>query len=55
MTKNRRVSLYVYSKVGGSWKYRPSPNRPKNLPDGSSFVIMWYEGEDANGKAASVF
>ena len=51
MTKNRRVSLYVYSKVGGSWKYRPAPNRPKNLPEGSSFVIMWYEGENANGKA----
>jgi integrase len=51
MTKNRRVSLYVYSKVGGSWKYRPAPERPTNLPDGSSYVLMWYEGEDANGKA----
>ena len=50
MTKNRRVSLYIYSKVGGSWKYRPAPERPKNLPEGSSFVMMWYEGE-AEGKA----
>ncbi len=46
MTKNRRVSLYIYSKVDGGWKYRPAPERPKNLPEGSSYVIMWYEGED---------
>ncbi len=49
MTKNRRVSLYIYSKVGGQWKYRPAPERPKNLPEGSSFVMMWYEGK-AEGK-----
>jgi hypothetical protein len=51
LTKNRRVSLYIYSKVDGGWKYRPAPERPKNLPEGSSLVIMWYEGEDANRKA----
>ena len=51
MTKNRRVSLYVYSKVDGRWKYWKAPKQPKNLTDGSSYVIMWYEGEDANGKA----
>jgi len=50
MTKNRRVSLYIYSKVGGSWKYRPAPERPKNLPEGSSFIMTWYEGE-TEGKA----
>jgi hypothetical protein len=50
MTKNRRVSLYIYSKVGGSWKYRPAPERLKDLPEGSNFVMMWYEGE-AEGKA----
>jgi len=34
--------------VGGQWKYRKAPERPKNLTDGSSYVLMWYEGEDAN-------
>ena len=50
MTKNRRVSLYIYSKVGGQWRYRKAPDRPKNLNDNSSYVLMWYQGEDANGK-----
>lgn len=50
MTKNRRVSLYVYGKVGGVWKYRKAADRPRNLADGSTYVIMWYEGEGANGK-----
>jgi len=50
VTKNRRVSLYIYSKVGDGWKYRKAPERPKNLPEGSAYVIMWYEGEDADGK-----
>ncbi|PSH03033.1 MAG: hypothetical protein CXZ00_14425 [Acidobacteria bacterium] len=50
MTKNRRISLYIYCKVGGSWKYRKAPERLKDLTDGSSYVLMWYQGEDANGK-----
>jgi len=51
VTKNRRVSLYIYSKVGDGWKYRKAPERPRNLPEGSAYVIMWYEGEDRRWKA----
>ena len=43
MTKNRRVSLYIYSKVGGSWRYRPAPERPKNLPEGQGGVFTVTE------------
>jgi hypothetical protein len=43
MSKNRRVSLYYSTKVGGKWKYKKAPKRPVNLTEGN-FVIFWYSG-----------
>jgi integrase len=50
VSKNRKVSLYITSRIGKRWTYRPAPKKnPKNLTDGSSYVLFWYEGFTGKG------